>query len=113
MTSERQGFVSIRNEDGTQWHDGFGFQDGYRYRRAMTEAEFKKIEATVEDSKRNDNPDDGFFGLWNLTFTPCSDEEALAQRLAAERAEAEEEREHDPWDDITDLETRLGLEVGE
>ena len=94
MTTEL-GFISIRNEDGTQWRDENGFGD-WRFRRPCTIELFRELESRVEESKKNDCPDNGFFGLWNLTWHPCTPEEADAQNAAAAaKAEAREEAEYD------------------
>ena len=65
----RVGLISIRNEDGTQWRTKDGAWsprrvDAHRFAWEV----FEGLRGTVEESKRNDCPDNGFFGLWNLTF---------------------------------------------
>lgn len=94
------GFISIRNEDGTQWRDEHGFGDR-RFRRPCTIELFRELESRVEQSKKNDCPDNGYFGLWNLTWHPCTQEEADAQNASAAKAEQEAE---DDWDDYSDEE---------
>lgn len=78
------GFVSIRNEDGTAWADGHGQWGPYAGRRPLMYAEFLVLLARKEETTKNNSPDNGFFGLMNLKFTPCSTEAANIQIEAAD-----------------------------
>ena len=70
------GYVSMRNEDGTQflelamgqcsWSDNFGD------RAIVSKDIFDSINSGVADSRVNDCPDNGFFGIYNLTFHEVS-----------------------------------------
>lgn len=70
--TDKLGYVSIRNEDGTQWLcDICGIEcwtPDYSERCAVSVATFERLQSEVEASKRNDCPDNGFFGMWNLTW---------------------------------------------
>lgn len=67
------GYATIRNEDGTQYlssMDGVvGWSDDRRDRKKISRQVFEILESMVEDSKKTDCPDNGFFGWYNLTFT--------------------------------------------
>lgn len=63
------GYVTIRNEDGTQYFSEYqSWSESYRDRIRVSRQAFDIMALHVEDSKKNDCPDNGFFGLWNLTF---------------------------------------------
>lgn len=67
------GYISMRNQDGTQYfcEDEFGQGWGeYRFRTQVSYARFLGMEAGAEASRERDNPDNGFYGLYNLKFTP-------------------------------------------
>jgi len=83
------GFISIRNEDGTQWY-GTSQQWGPRSgRRAWLGYVFKQLEEQVSGSIKNNSPDNGYFGLMNLTWHPCTDEEAAEATKKADAYDAE------------------------
>lgn len=99
----RFGFISIRNEDGTQWLSSHHMWSPFAYRRAFTFELFEQLEREAPESKKNDCPDNGFFGMWNLTFHDCSEETALAQNMTVDALDAEEEADFrnafdDDWD---------------
>lgn len=93
------GFISKRNEDGTSWLtlvEGTECWGPRRGRRAFPISKFRELEGQVESSKKNDCPDNGFFGLWNLTWHECTQDEAHEQEIMADafaREEAEEMEE--------------------
>ena len=65
-----KGYVSIRNEDGTQWYIGeYSFGD-YQDRILTSSEVFVIMQSMVEETKTRDCPDNGFFGWYNLTFHP-------------------------------------------
>lgn len=68
------GKVSMRNQDGTQWaiveSGQIGWSEDYRDASKISKEVFAIIESTVEDSKKNDCPDNGFFGIYNLSWQP-------------------------------------------
>jgi hypothetical protein len=68
------GRVSMRNEDGTQWAEfvegNIYWGDCKRDAGKISETVFDLIKLGEEDSKKNDCPDNGFFGIYNLTFHP-------------------------------------------
>lgn len=66
-----KGYISMRNQDGTQWAllvDGVLCWGDYDERQAFPKEIFDQIEAGVEASRANDCPDNGFFGIYNLKF---------------------------------------------
>ena len=87
----QMGFVTIRNEDGTQWWSSAGMWGHKTFRRAMPIEEFERIKAYAPETTKNNSPDNGYYGLMNLTFHPCTDEEAKVADAAATKAEEEEE----------------------
>jgi len=95
MTTTELGFITIRNEVGTRWlcRDETSWAPHPSFKTAHPREVFARLEARVEDSKRRDCPDNGFLGLWNLRFHPCSQEEADAALARATQAEAEAEAE--------------------
>ena len=74
MTNTVKGYISIHNEDGTQWlefaGDGFRSWSSRQDRQEFSYEIFEQLETEVESSKKNDCPDNGFFGLWNLKWHP-------------------------------------------
>lgn len=76
---EQLGFISIQNEDGTQWlSDEAGTFGSCKFRRPFYRSKFEELEARAE---------------WNLTWHPCTVEEAdEANRIAYE---AEQEHRED------------------
>lgn len=80
---DQLGFISIRNEEGTQWVNNESEWSTKKFRRAHTYTTFEKLQEMVEDSKRKR----GFLGFWNLTFHPCTQEEAHEQELNADAEE--------------------------
>lgn len=89
------GFISQRNEDGTQWLGADNQWGDYKYRRAHPPKVFADLDAKKMASRRNDCPDNGFFGIYNLRWTPCTTEEAHEAEIIADAAEREEAAEAD------------------
>jgi hypothetical protein len=87
-----RGYVSFRNEDGTQYFLSYtsgtvnmtGGSECYKYRGVFTEETFRLMQAHVEQSKARDCGDNGFFGWYGLKFTPMSDAKADEQELVSE-----------------------------
>lgn len=94
------GYISQRNEDGTSWMFGVGMWGSYRMRKAFPFDTFKEVQGTVAESRKNDCPDNGFFGIYNLTFHPCTPEEADAQDRAAIQAELDDLAETGLFDEF-------------
>lgn len=85
-----QGLISIRNEDGTQWLGSAGMWcTTRRGARPYNKTHFEKLQADATATKRNNSPDNGFFGLMNLRFHEISDELAQAQNMVADKFDAE------------------------
>lgn len=69
------GIVSMRNEDGTQWYMGDGaWSPARREAVSMTRVDFERefTEKALRDSRRNDCPDNGFMGIYELSFRPIA-----------------------------------------
>jgi hypothetical protein len=68
------GYVTMRNEDGTQYAAiKFGnIQWVGRKRDAskISREVFAAMEAAQDATRKNDCPDNGFFGVYNLAFHP-------------------------------------------
>lgn len=71
-TSRTLGLATMRNEDGTHWWDGSGWTTSRRHARALTEDRFRELRAQAVASRANDCPDNGFFGAYNVRFTPLA-----------------------------------------
>ena len=99
ISTDQLGYISMRNEDGTQWYTVVYamncWGDSRAERRPFTHATFLELQGQVEESKKNDCPDNGFFGIYNLTFHPCTQEEAHEQQIAADAAQREREAEEE------------------
>jgi len=65
-----EGLAWMRNEDGTQWYSKHGWTDSKRDASIICRCQFEKLEQRVEKSRMRDCPDNGFFGIYNLTFEP-------------------------------------------
>ena len=67
-----QGYVTMRNEDGTQFLEVFqgqlNWSEDSQDRSLISKEVFDILEAGVEDTRKNDCPDNGFFGIYNLKF---------------------------------------------
>jgi len=87
---DQLGFITIRNEDGTQWWSAPNSWGPRCFRRAAPLSEYEHLEARVEETTKNNCPDNGFFGLMNLAFHPCTEAEAKAADVNADRNEAYE-----------------------
>lgn len=87
------GFVSIRNEDGTQYADGRGMWGDARGKRAIMYIEFQVLEIQKAKSTENNSPDNGFFGLMNLKFHPCTPFDAEEQNQLADQFDRQMEAE--------------------
>jgi hypothetical protein len=70
-----KGFVTMRNEDGTQYAAiEFGnvqWVDSKCDATTISRQVFEIMEAAQEDTRKRDCPDNGFFGVYNLTFHPA------------------------------------------
>ena len=69
-----RGYVSMRNEDGTQWavieEGGIQWTDRKREAGLISRVVFDMMEAAQESTRKRDCPDRGFFGVYNLRFHP-------------------------------------------
>jgi len=65
-----KGYVSIRNEDGTSWFVGENSFGDREDRKTVSDVVFAMMQEMVSETKKNDCPDNGFFGWYNLTFHP-------------------------------------------
>ena len=69
------GYVSMRNEDGTQWaavrHGNVQWEESKRRATRISREVFDIMEAAQEDTRKRDCPDRGFFGVYNLTWHPA------------------------------------------
>lgn len=79
---EGKGFISMRNEDGTSWLGQYGWGP-FEGRTAQTQAKFNELQSGAAATRKNDCPDNGFYGLYNLQFKPCSADEAIEQDAKA------------------------------
>lgn len=101
-----QGLISIRNEDGTQWYVGEGMWSPQKFEATpFPQNVYRDLQTQVEASTRNNSPDNGFFGLMNLTWhegmVPPPKPEGWDEKVAAEDAEFERQ-----W---AELEAELGV----
>ena len=68
------GYVTMRNEDGTQYAAvAFGniqWVESQRDATRISRQVFEIMESAQEDTRKRDCPDNGFFGVYNLTFYP-------------------------------------------
>ncbi len=68
------GYITMRNQDGTQWAAmAYGELQWVERKRDATplhKAVFEQIEKMQEDSRKRDCPDNGFYGIYNLHFSP-------------------------------------------
>lgn len=96
--STELGFVTIRNEDGTQWWSTHGMWGPKSFRRAMIRTEFERIQAYAPETTKNNSPDNGYYGLMNLKFHPCTAEEAIAADDVATKLEDEEAAQYDEFE---------------
>lgn len=68
------GYVTMRNQDGTQWASiRFGniqWEESKRHATPIHKSVFDVMEANVENTRKNDCPDNGFYGVYNLVFHP-------------------------------------------
>jgi hypothetical protein len=69
-----KGYVTMRNEDGTQYAAiMFGNIQWVERKRDATLIDrqiFAIMEAAQEDTRKRDCADNGFFGVYNLAFHP-------------------------------------------
>ena len=65
-----RGYVSMRNEDGTQWYvpQKDSWSESKRDARPVSEYVFNIMESRVEATRKRDCPDNGFFGIYRLCF---------------------------------------------
>jgi len=67
-----KGFVTMRNEDGTQYATiEFGSIQWVHTKREATlisRQVFDIMEANQANTRKNDCPDNGFFGIYSLKF---------------------------------------------
>ena len=68
------GYITMRNQDGTQWatmmYGELQWVESKRQATVLHKAVFDEIEKTQEDSRKRDCPDNGFYGIYNLHFSP-------------------------------------------
>jgi hypothetical protein len=66
------GYVSMCNEDGTQYlelaYGQLNWSEDFGSRSVISKEVFEAIEAGVDDSRVHDCPDNGFFGIYQLKF---------------------------------------------
>jgi hypothetical protein len=69
------GYVTMRNQDGTQYaaiHFGtIVWASCKRDATLISQEVFEVMQAAQEESRRNDCPDRGFYGVYNLRFHPA------------------------------------------
>jgi len=67
-----KGFVTMRNEDGTQYaaieRGNIQWVDSKRDATLISCEVFAIMESAQEDTRKRDCPDNGFFGVYNLKF---------------------------------------------
>ncbi len=104
----KQGIISIRNEDGTQWLCLDEQWSGVKSAAwPFNYSHFIKLQGEAPTSTKNNSPDNGFFGLMNLRFHELNAEELKAQIVKAEAIyadwaaqEAEEFMDEDREDQV-------------
>jgi hypothetical protein len=65
------GYVRARNEDGTIWWMGGGFWAGERRQAVLVlRSTFDAAAALFAEQRKDDCPDNGFFGPYRTTFIP-------------------------------------------
>lgn len=104
----KQGIISIRNEDGTQWMCLDGLWSGVKSAAwPFNYSHFERLKEAAPASTKNNSPDNGFFGLMNLRFHELNAEELKAQIVKAEAIyadwaaqEAEEFMDEDHEDQV-------------
>jgi hypothetical protein len=66
------GYVSMRNEDGTQYlelvYGQLNWSEDFADRSVISKEVYDLVEAGVAASVVGDCPDNGFFGIYNLKF---------------------------------------------
>jgi len=69
-----KGFVTMRNEDGTQYATiAFGsiqWVDRKNDATPISRQVFDIMEENQANTRKNDCPDNGFFGVYNVKFHP-------------------------------------------
>lgn len=70
-----RGYVSMRNEDGTQWYvpEVDSWSESKRDARPVSEQVFAIMESRVDSTRDRDCPDNGFFGVYRLAFHPIKE----------------------------------------
>ena len=70
-----KGFVTMRNEDGTQYaaieFGSIQWVDRKRDATLIAREVFDLMVAAQENTRKCDCPDNGFFGVYNLKFHPA------------------------------------------
>jgi hypothetical protein len=70
-----KGFVTMRNEDGTQYaaieFGGIQWVERKRDATLIAREIFDLMVAAQENTRKRDCPDNGFFGVYNLNFHPA------------------------------------------
>lgn len=70
-----KGFVTMRNEDGTQYaaidFGGIQWVESKRDATLISREVFVLMQEAVEDTRKRDCPDNGFFGVYQLSFHPA------------------------------------------
>lgn len=95
----KQGIVSIRNEDGTQWLCLDEMWSSVRSAAwPFNYSHFLKLQGEAPTSTRENSPDNGFFGLMNLRFHELNEEQIKEQIKKAEKIYADWAAEED-WAD--------------
>ena len=67
-----KGFVTMRNEDGTQYaaieFGNIQWVDRKRDATLISREVFAIMQSAQDDTRKRDCPDNGFFGIYNLKF---------------------------------------------
>jgi hypothetical protein len=70
-----KGFVTMRNEDGTQYaaieFGGIQWVERKRDATLIAREVFDLMVEAQENTRKRDCPDNGFFGVYNLNFHPA------------------------------------------
>jgi hypothetical protein len=69
-----KGYVTMRNEDGTQYaaiaFGGIQWVERKRDATLVSSEVFAVMQSAQEGTRQRDCPDNGFFGVYNLSFHP-------------------------------------------
>ena len=75
MRTGIKGYASMRNEDGTQYltEEGWSTYCKKEDRKVLTYGDFLTMMDGAEATRRNDSPDTGYLGVYDLVFHPVGD----------------------------------------